>query len=80
MLRSAAAQAIFISDVPKVFELNRDLDDEVFVNLAVAAKADYLVSRDQDLLDLRDNSEFTSQFPNLKIVNPVGFLKLIRAT
>jgi len=32
-----------------------------------------------DLLDLRSDAEFSSQFPNLKIVTPVGFLEMVRA-
>lgn len=79
VLRSVAAQAIFITDIPEVFKLDRDNDDEVFINLAIIAKADYLVSRDNDLLDLRHDSVFISSFPDLRIVSPVEFLQAVRA-
>ncbi|MGH9948384.1 MAG: putative toxin-antitoxin system toxin component, PIN family [Pyrinomonadaceae bacterium] len=79
ILRSAAAQSIFVSDVPAVFFLDRDIDDQLFVNLAIAAKAHYIVTRDRDLLDLRDDSEFCNTFHELRIVTPVGFLEIVRA-
>ncbi|HKF54723.1 MAG TPA: putative toxin-antitoxin system toxin component, PIN family [Blastocatellia bacterium] len=41
-----------ISDVPRRFVYQRDVDDEPYINLAVEAGAHYLVSRDKDLLDL----------------------------
>lgn len=41
-----------IRRVPKKFSYSRDPDDELYINLAAEAKADYLVSRDKDLLDL----------------------------
>jgi predicted nucleic acid-binding protein len=37
--------------VPKEFSYRRD-EDEPYINLAVAAGADFIVSRDRDLLDL----------------------------
>ena len=70
--------ARMVADPPKVFGLSRDADDEIFVNLAVAVEAAYLVTRDRDLLDLRSDSEFSSQFPGLNIVTPVGFLEAVR--
>ena len=41
--------------------------------------ADYIVTRDNDLLDLMKDSDFVSQFPALNIVTPVGFLEIVRA-
>lgn len=43
---------IFVKNVPAGFHLPRDVDDEDYINLAVEVRADYLVSRDNDLLDL----------------------------
>ena len=79
ILRSAAAQAEIVSEVPQVFRIDRDPDDDIFVNLAIAVKADYLVSRDKDLSELMLDSEFTSRYPYLKIVNPFEFLQAVRA-
>lgn len=41
-----------IHSVPEIFKFQRDPKDEIIINLAVSAEADYIVSRDKDLLDL----------------------------
>lgn len=69
-------------NVPKRFELPRDPGDEPYVNLAIEAGAQFLVTRDRDLLDLMewDKEEgryFRSRFPQLKILDPVSFLEEI---
>jgi predicted nucleic acid-binding protein len=74
----------FFRNEPKRFELPRDPDDEPYLNLALEAGAQFLVTRDRDLLDLRrwDTSEgrdFQSRFPQLKILDPVTFIKEIEA-
>jgi putative PIN family toxin of toxin-antitoxin system len=57
----------------------RDPKDEPYLNLAIAASAKYLVTRDKDLLDLMaenpEGSRFQAQFPDLKILDPVAFLR-----
>ncbi|MGH9948386.1 MAG: putative toxin-antitoxin system toxin component, PIN family [Pyrinomonadaceae bacterium] len=75
-LRSVAA---VVKEPSKIFSFERDRTDEIFLNLALGFNADFLVSRDQDLLDLRDDSEFTSKYPSLRIVNPFEFLQAVRA-
>jgi predicted nucleic acid-binding protein len=62
----------------------RDVDDEPYLNLAIEVQADYLVSRDNDLLDLvnpttADAVAFQRRFSFsfVKIVDPVAFLKEI---
>jgi len=69
-----------ISAVPKVFEYERDPKDEKYINLAIAAKVEYLVSRDLDLLDLMNETlpagkDFIRRFPKLRIINPIAFLR-----
>lgn len=71
--------------VPKKFSYSRDEDDEPYINLAAAAaaEADYLVSRDKDLLDLMTGhtdecKEFRQRFRPLKVIEPLAFLQLIR--
>jgi uncharacterized protein len=76
---------IFIKNVPPEFHLPRDVDDEDYINLAVKVRADYLVSRDRDLLDLMTDysieaKEFRQRFRFLKVINPVEFLELVRQT
>lgn len=80
LIEKIISSALIVGDPWPIFKLGRDRNDEVFMNLAIENKANYLVTRDRDLLDLRDDSAFSSQFPNLKIVTPVGFLEIVRAT
>jgi predicted nucleic acid-binding protein len=74
--------AIAWSEAPSVFRYPRDGDDEPYINLAIAAEAEYLVSRDRDLLDLMDEStpegaDFRARFPNIKIIEPVALLRAL---
>lgn len=68
-----------IDPVPAVVTLARDPKDEKYLNLAVAAGADYLVSRDNDLLDLMTGADpdavaFRTAHPRILILDPVAFL------
>ncbi len=72
-----------IRSVPKEFSYSRDPDDEVYINLAVCAEADYLVSRDNDLLDLMtaytiEAKEFRQRFRPLQVIEPLDFLEMMR--
>jgi putative PIN family toxin of toxin-antitoxin system len=80
-LNSIKNLAIFVRKVPKVFSLPRDIDDEIYINLAVECEADFIVTRDKDLLDLMtaidDNSKlFRQKFRPLRIVQPLDFLRI----
>jgi putative PIN family toxin of toxin-antitoxin system len=66
-----------IDPVPASFTLPRDPDDEPYLNLAIAAGADYLVTRDKDMLDLMHDTEFLVQFSTLKILDPVALLQFL---
>jgi putative PIN family toxin of toxin-antitoxin system len=74
-LQNVQAKAVLIAEIPKVFSYPRDPDDEPYLNLAIAAGAKHLVSRDKDLLDLMNNPDFRSRFPDLTILDPVAFLQ-----
>ena len=68
---------------PHSIKFPRDPKDEKFINLAIEVEADYIVSRDRDLLDLMtDHTDeakgFRQRFRKLKIVDPVEFLRIIR--
>jgi putative PIN family toxin of toxin-antitoxin system len=70
--------------VPRRFELLRDPDDEPYLNLAIEAGAQFLVTRDRDLLDLmrwetEEGRKFQSRFRELMILDPVAFLKEIES-
>src|SRR5262245_8447190 len=68
-----------VHDVPAVYSLARDPDDEPILNLAIATHAGCLVSRDKDLLDLMNDEEFRKTYPTLTILDPVAFLNHVRA-
>jgi putative PIN family toxin of toxin-antitoxin system len=80
LLMRLAETATLIESVPKHFSYERDPKDEKYINLAVETNAAYLVSRDNDLLDLMredlaGSKDFRQQFPTLTILNPVAFLR-----
>jgi putative PIN family toxin of toxin-antitoxin system len=74
--------SVLVRLVPKEFSYSRDEADEPYINLAVAADAGFIISRDRDLLDLMTGytdecKEFRQRFRSLRVVEPVEFLKLI---
>jgi putative PIN family toxin of toxin-antitoxin system len=74
--------SVLIRSVPKKFSYPRDEDDEPYINLAVAAGAEFIISRDRDLLDLMTGhtdecKEFRQRFRPLSIIDPAGFLRLM---
>lgn len=81
-LKSISELAVFVEKVPKVFSLPRDIDDEAYINLAVECEADYIVTRDKDLIDLMSDYDiesklFRQKFRPLKIVLPLEFLQIV---
>jgi putative PIN family toxin of toxin-antitoxin system len=70
--------AQMVDPVPAFIALARDPDDEPYLNLAIAAGVDYLVTRDNDLLDLMQDSGFRSRSPALTILDPVSLLKVMQ--
>lgn len=61
------AEVVEISDIPKV---SRDVKDDKFLATAKAANADYLISADRDLLDLKE-------YQGIKIITAEDFLNTI---
>ena len=81
-LEQLAKKSVFIRSVPKRFTLSRDQDDELYINLAIESEADYIVTRDNDLLDLMtgfdvESKEFRQKTRPLKVVEPLEFLKIV---
>ena len=72
----------YSADVPSVFPLDRDPKDAKYIDLAFGAKADFLVTRDNDILGLRDSKELKEAFHKLdwrfKIVDPFEMLSFLR--
>jgi len=81
-LNSIQNLAIIVRKVPKVFSLPRDVNDEPYINLAVECEADFIVTRDKDLIDLMngydiESKQFRQKFRPLKIVQPLEFLQIV---
>lgn len=78
-LAAIEKRAVLVLEVPRVFVYERDPKDEPYINLAIAAGANYLVSRDTDVLDLAklsnpDGGRLRNHTPHLQILDPVSFL------
>lgn len=76
-------RGILLRNVPHVIDYPRARQDEPYVGLAVASKAEFLVSRDKDLLSLMTgHSAICKRFRQvthpLRVVNPVEFLAVLR--
>jgi predicted nucleic acid-binding protein len=71
--------SIFIENVPREYEYPRDPKDQPYINLAITADADYLTSRDKDLLELMNDRDFTARFPTTRVVDPVSLLREIES-
>lgn len=72
-------KSICLRNVPGEYSFERDPKDEQYINLAIVAGAKFIVSRDNDLLDLmkpgiREAREFLRRYPMLKIVQPSDLL------
>ena len=83
LLEILRQKATLVKNVLEIFNYPRDPKDEKYINLAVEAKADYIVSRDRDLLDLMTDftdeaKEFRQRFRPLKIIEPLEFLHIIK--
>ena len=82
-LTAVGKRSLLISPVPRLFVYERDPKDEPYINLAIAAGARHLVSRDADILDFassasQDGARLRSHAPELQILDPVSFLAALR--
>lgn len=83
-LTDILARSTKLTDVPELFRHPIDAKDSHYVNLALAANAQLIVSRDNHLLDLMDVArsharEFQARFPRLRVVTPVALLQELDA-
>ena len=68
--RHLTALASIVSAVPEV-RVVRDPNDDMIVACAIAAGADYVVTRDKDMLSL-------GRYEGVGFVNPEAFLQILR--
>ena len=84
LLERVRYKGIYFRKVKPHFSYPRDPDDESYLNLAIEVEADYLISRDADLLDLMKWEQeagraFQQRFRSLKIVTPLEFLRAMES-
>jgi predicted nucleic acid-binding protein len=68
----------------RIFEYPRDPSDEPYIDLAAACAADYLVTRDRDLLSLASDhsifaKQFRQRFPTLRVMDVENFLGAVES-
>lgn len=83
LLSRLTEKATLLDDVRPHFAYARDPKDEKYINLAIEVAATYLVSRDNDLLDLmtgitKECRDFQRRFSSLTVIEPVAFLRTVR--
>jgi putative PIN family toxin of toxin-antitoxin system len=81
-IQRLAFRATLLRQVRHVFDYPRARQDEPYIDLAAAARANYLISRDTDLLSLGTApslaaKQFRQRYPRLRILNPVAFLAIM---
>jgi putative PIN family toxin of toxin-antitoxin system len=79
LLERLGRLALRVTDVPRTFVFAHDPDDEPYLDLALAVHAEYLVTRDKHWLDLMHEAGFRAQYPQVTILDPVAFLRILMA-
>jgi predicted nucleic acid-binding protein len=62
---------------PAYVAFERDPEDEMVLNLAIHLEADFIVSKDRDLLDLSRTSGWQTAYPTIRIIPPEELRKEI---
>jgi predicted nucleic acid-binding protein len=62
--------AVVVTDLPDI-RVVRDPNDDMILACAIAAGADYLIARDNDLLSL-------GEYKGIKMLTPEAFLEVMR--
>lgn len=78
------ARAVITTNVPEEYHYDRDPNDEKYLNLAIVSNASYLVSKDDDLLDLISTNtdvalRFRTRYPFLQILTASDFITKMRS-
>jgi uncharacterized protein len=84
LIQELAKFAQVVDQIAEVYIHPVDSDDSHYVNLALAAGAKLIASRDRHLLDLMDSAkphsqDFQLRFPSLRITTPESLIASLRA-
>ncbi|MEK6894432.1 MAG: putative toxin-antitoxin system toxin component, PIN family [Nanoarchaeota archaeon] len=66
-----ASKAIIVTPTVQFEAVKVDPDDNKFIDIAVEGNAEYIVTQDKDLLDIKE-------FQGIKIVKPQEFLRIFK--
>lgn len=74
----------WVDTLPAHYKLARDPKDSKYLNLAIEAQAPYVVTDDNDLLELMDRAsavgqDFQASFPGIAVLKQAEFLAAIAA-
>lgn len=84
LLLKLEGRAILTTNVPEEYQYDRDPNDEKYLNLAIVSNASYLVSKDDDLLDLISTNtdvalRFRTRYPFLQILTASDFVAKMKS-
>jgi putative PIN family toxin of toxin-antitoxin system len=84
-LSDCIRQSKWIDPLPEHYVLTRDPKDSKYLNVAIEARSPYLVTDDNDLLELMDQAtvvgqDFQAKFPTISIMRPPEFIAAITAS
>jgi putative PIN family toxin of toxin-antitoxin system len=84
MLEKLRPWAVIVDQPPVAFEHPIDPKDGPYIDLAVAAGANVITSRDKHLLNLMNpakpwSADFRVRFPQIRVMSPEAFLEELRA-
>lgn len=84
LIHDLAKYARPLDTVPAAYTHPLDPDDSHYVNLAIATNSQFIISRDQHLLDLMDNTQamgqdFQARYPTIQVIDPATFLEYVRS-
>jgi len=71
-IEALRAKCLVITSLPDIQIIERDPKDDKIIACAVAAHADYIISRDLHLLDLKE-------YEGIKIISPESFIHYLRS-
>ena len=84
LLNKLRPVAEIVEQPPAVFDHPIDPKDGPYIDLAVAAGANVITSRDKHLLNLVNpakpwSADFRARFPQMRVISPEAFLQELRA-
>jgi len=74
-MNSIKDKSIYYANSPHTMSMEGNSKDEHTINLAIYSKADFLVTRDKDVLNFAKNSNWNDLYPEIKVLHSRDFSK-----